>query len=141
MLSKYHLINIKSKVPSCHQALDSGLLSKSVLGVCQDGHYVTKRRDTRLAPTEDDGISFSALSLDIDVKDIPSPDYSDILIPPPRTREMIFSSVGAGERVLLVWADLGPQPQLFQESVEQIQSTVGQFTVSLTSPVMSILTL
>jgi len=41
---------------------------------------------------------------------------------------MLFSGVGAGERVLLVWSDLGPQPQLFQDSVEQIQSTVGSAT-------------
>merc|ERR1719347_1815003 len=44
---------------------------------------------------------------------------------PPQTPKMIFSNVGAGERVLLMWADLGPQPQLFQDSVEQVQKTVG----------------
>lgn len=38
---------------------------------------------------------------------------------------MIFSAVGAGERVLLVWADLGTEPQHLQTTVEQIQATVG----------------
>jgi len=38
---------------------------------------------------------------------------------------MIFSNVAGGERVLVVWADLGPEPQHLQVSVEQIQSLVG----------------
>lgn len=38
---------------------------------------------------------------------------------------MLFSTVGAGERVLLVWADLGAEPQHLQTTVEQIQSIVG----------------
>jgi len=38
---------------------------------------------------------------------------------------MLFSTVGAGERVLLVWADLGAEPQHLQTTVEQIQSSVG----------------
>ena len=77
---------------------------------------------------EDDRISFSAWSLDIDVKDIPSPDSS-------QTPKMIFSNVGVGERVLLMWADLGPQPQLFQDSVEQVQKTVGKHHLATHSPV------
>jgi len=38
---------------------------------------------------------------------------------------MLFSTVGVGERVLLVWADLGSEPQHLQTTVEQIQSSVG----------------
>jgi len=38
---------------------------------------------------------------------------------------MLFSTVGSGERVLLVWADLGAEPQHLQTTVEQIQSSVG----------------
>jgi len=38
---------------------------------------------------------------------------------------MLFSTVGAGERVLLVWADLGAEPGHLQTTVEQIQSSVG----------------
>lgn len=38
---------------------------------------------------------------------------------------MMFSTVGSGERVLLVWADLGAEPQHLQTTVEQIQSSVG----------------
>jgi len=37
----------------------------------------------------------------------------------------MFSTVGSGERVLLVWADLGAEPQHLQTTVEQIQSSVG----------------
>ena len=40
---------------------------------------------------------------------------------------MLFSTVGAGERVLLVWADLGAEPQHLQATVEQIQSVVGKY--------------
>ena len=39
---------------------------------------------------------------------------------------MLFSTVGAGERVLLVWADLGAEPGHLQTTVEQIQSSVGK---------------
>ena len=38
---------------------------------------------------------------------------------------MIFSNVAGGQTVLLVWADLGPDPKHFQDSVEQLQSLVG----------------
>ena len=54
---------------------------------------------------------------------------------PPQTPKMIFSNVGVGERVLLMWADLGPQPQLFQDSVEQVQKTVGKHHLATHSPV------
>ena len=45
---------------------------------------------------------------------------------------MLFSTVGAGERVLLVWADLGAEPQHLQTTVEQIQSSVGKDYIILT---------
>ena len=44
---------------------------------------------------------------------------------------MIFSAVGAGERVLLVWADLGAEPQHLQTTVEQIQGIVGKHFTAL----------
>ena len=39
---------------------------------------------------------------------------------------MLFSTVGAGQRVLLVWADLGADPQHLQTTVEEIQRIVGK---------------
>merc|ERR1711953_782385 len=64
-----------------------------------------------------------ALLLYIDVKDCPKPVSSTT---PPRNRDkMIFSNVAGGQTVLLVWADLGPDPKHFQDSVEQLQSLVG----------------
>lgn len=39
--------------------------------------------------------------------------------------ENLFSSVGAGQRVLLLWSTLGDNPAQLQATVEQVQSAVG----------------
>ena len=38
----------------------------------------------------------------------------------------VFSGVRAEDSVLLLWSDLGPDPEQLQSIVQSLQSTVGQ---------------
>ena len=38
----------------------------------------------------------------------------------------MFESVRAGDSVLLVWADLGPSPDMFQAAVSSVKQAAGE---------------